>query len=1573
MLRRLLPLALLLLFFARDARVEPNDPAARGLDMFVHMASTVASGGKVIVDLAAVGYHTTVDSRPLPGASFELGWNAESLGEGEHAPPDLKAQADAQGHAHVEIAVPEGNSKNIELLVAVRSKGHERTRSFTVNRTARASVRLAVSEAKVVPGGSVSAWVTARSVTTDMPLPEQKIALTLEEGTYRHASTIVETDGAGVASARMPIPFADNPRIGFQLVARLLPTADVADSLALKLRDETPATPRMFATWKESSLRPGETGHYTLAVRDASGRPVERLPVRVWIGKKGERVPEGDAWTQKSQAVPTNALGEVRGEMRAPTLVKGAASLLTLVAETTLEGDAVKAQSTLDVRAPVASAELFPEATALVPGLEQRVFLRLTGDDGEGVAGRFAVKGDGLAAEVDTNKHGEAEFSWRVPETIGASRDQGPCSGGVAATVNITSTSRPAVQTCIQVNRDAEAIVRGDSPVLRVGERVHLAVDARAGHDPAAGYSVVLQSQNGEGVQSAWVDAKSGADFVIGRGAAGVWSVTAAGPRGAKNALLASQALLVAPQVLPRVTARVVGGRAVPGGTVEVEAALDDGAGHPLRGSVSAVLVDARGGSDLTPLLNFDTRRSLCHHVGVEERCDELLRGANANRADEAAAFRRAMVSRDVKALAPVIDPAAHAKEDLQKAFEDVLHSLEGAVLEATADPAKLKDVRRKVGGGWQFNPELFTLVTAAMDPPPVTPGGEPIVLGDLLAVDKQVTFDSVARRVTRLKLFRILSAVRTFKHEHANDRGEPVWREPNAVLRRLVREGTLTEDGLLDPWGGTIAFARATTRPPPFLDILPGYALRAPGPDGALGTGDDVKDPFERVLRSKSPYADAVQEDRLVDAQFDIEVGDSTVSAWETLFTELTGTTLGGTGEGGGGTGSGFGRLGGSGVTRSPSLRGGGVGVSLPRGADFWLAPQRTGPDGKLRFKVPLGAIPTTWRIGVVADSDAGPVATSSLDVEATMPLSVRVDSGAQWIAGDVVEARLDVRNDTAAARAVRLAVTASGVAALAGPQPKAVTVPARGTATAFVRVRATRAGIGQLDVRADASGVPGDQARLDVIVRPAGVGITKARAVWVTNDQELTLPIDQGELPDGKARLVLERGLHRTLSDALHSLGPNHIETAHGALFAAEVARRVERWATAQGATQLVDEARALGDIASARFSSLAVASDPSLAFLTARAASFHPAPEDPKAAKAAKNAAKDSKETSCPAAIPSLYGALLALESSPPRATPLWAACWDQAVAEAIDTVQTSGDAAALARAILALADDPQRSAATGALADKLRVLVALSPNGDVVLPAAARSREGRIVVRAALLRAASLGRAAAHRGAVSAVTLAPWVEVERDAGGGFGSPLATRAAVAALLEAGLTKGGVSTVTVESDGRQSRVAVDAGGRLSIPLDDLRREALTVRVRVSGPPVLARLERQLLRSYAHPPLDAEAPLVLDVVWPKNPSTARTDLLTVTLRKAAPFVSSADIRVPLPAGASLARAQPGALELGGMLYLSPDMRGEDEKVIQVPIRFGLRGQLMAPEATARVTSDDAPRTIAPARPIVVE
>ena len=237
--------------------------------------------------------------------------------------------------------------------------------------------------------------------------------------------------------------------------------------------------------------------------------------------------------------------------------------------------------------------------------------------------------------------------------------------------------------------------------------------------------------------------------------------------------------------------------------------------------------------------------------------------------------------------LAAAVDPVASVGAEIDNAFSAIVRSLEGGVLEASGDPERLRDVRIGAPGRYALNPEMMTLTTEAMSEAPTTPGGEPWHLADLMAVDRQVSYDNVARRVTRLKLFRVLSAIRDYIHEQKLDTDEPMLRDPNALLRRLVRDEILRSSDLLDPWAHDLVFVRDSGPRVPFLSVVPGQRLISAGPDGRIGTADDVRDPFQRVLASRTPYAKAVEEDRLVDARWDMQVGDDTVAAWKETLEE--------------------------------------------------------------------------------------------------------------------------------------------------------------------------------------------------------------------------------------------------------------------------------------------------------------------------------------------------------------------------------------------------------------------------------------------------------------------------------------------------------------------------------------------------------------------------------------------------------------------------------------------------------------------------------------------------------------
>jgi hypothetical protein len=1317
-------------------------------------------------------------------------------------------------------------------------------------------------------------------------------------------------------------------------------------------------------------------------IRDASEDAVVGLPVLTWVGPKGTRPPKDTKeWEKVSTQALTNARGEVEGSTTAPTTVATGGTTIHLVARARVDGNDLEQEVSVSVGMPSSTAELFPEASSIVPGIEQHMLLRVQDARSRPVSATFNVEGDGLRARVTTDKFGEADITWAAPFDLGARRDVGPCSGGVAAAVVVRpegevpalAPRRGPFELCVTVDRGAVGLVRADTTLARAGERARVRVLTA----PAAGarqvkgpWSVVLSSSDGAESVGTWVeDGADGAEIKLPPGASGLWSISAVSPGRKGISREAAGVVLVTPTTLPRLVARIAGGRAAPGDAVEVEADLTDGHGRALPGSVSAIVIDLHGGGSLGGLDQLDTRTKLCNAIeqsGVEsasgspdERCDGLIEGDPSLEG-----ARRGMLGGRLTApIAADADPGKEV-EPLIDAFRQVVRSLEGAVFEATESADRLREARRKGPKGWAFNAELMELVTSSMEPAPQTPGGEPLMLADLAAVDPQVSFDNVARRVTRLKLFRALVAVRAFRRERMLDPSDQLPRDPNVMLRQLVSGGQLEPSMLLDPWGGTMEFVKTAGPPIPLLSVVRGFELRAPGPDGVLGNADDVRDPFARVLRSGTPYAEAVQEDRIVDAKLDMEVGDTTVAGWEALFNAFTGTILGGglgltgIGEGGGGRGEGIG-LGGIGTIGHGAGRGT---TGIPTGVAFWSPPVRTDDKGRVKIKVPLGDIETTWRIALVAVPDRALPATTTIDVPVVLPLSARVDSGAVWVEGDVVSAAVTVRNRTPNIVKATMSVVASGVAALDDASRSAlrVDVPAEGSATVPVRVRAPSPGQASLRVTTRAAGLPDDVVTHTWEVKPAGEPTDTAHVEWVEGALDLGQWLDRRpHRALGPARLVLERGADKTIDAALEALDPDRLDSADGMVEAMEAAGRIRRWATKRGGADdpLAKRAGVIVRRAAGRLRAYLDHHEAAVSRAALRRANVW---ED-----LGKGLDSDEVRGACPPKR-STSDRLAILEAEPVPAKGSALACWDAFVSDATSDLALQRDPEALARAVMALADRPHRAALAAAMADRLRELVALRPSGGVSLPeAAAADRSARSIIYAGLLRATLFGT----RGPAPAPRLAAWLIVQRDVLGGYGSPAATRAAVQALLAAPITAAGKTTVVVTTDGVRREIEVGPSDSQVVPL---AMKAQSLQLEVQGPGVIARLERPVLRLWSMPPADTASPVHLDVVWP----TARPGdkaALRLSVRHDLRRQATVDIRLPLPPGVSLAAPVSGVRQLQGVLAVRRDVvSAAHEGVLQIPLRFSLAGRFTVPEGSARLADEHAPRAIAPARPLTI-
>jgi hypothetical protein len=208
--------------------------------------------------------------------------------------------------------------------------------------------------------------------------------------------------------------------------------------------------------------------------------------------------------------------------------------------------------------------------------------------------------------------------------------------------------------------------------------------------------------------------------------------------------------------------------------------------------------------------------------------------------------------------------------------------------------PDGLEDVAVRGARGWRLNSEVLAAIAYDLGADTVTGlDGSPLTIPALKALDRNIDYDHVARRVTRERLLCLLVALRQFVQQNQLDyewarRGEPEsWL--SALIDWTSPDGELTIDRaqLFDGWGRPFAIrrargARARFR---FLEPVVGYELISAGPDGRFGNGDDVFDPFARVLPERSIYGTAVGEEALLRRLHGVELGRATIAMLQEAF----------------------------------------------------------------------------------------------------------------------------------------------------------------------------------------------------------------------------------------------------------------------------------------------------------------------------------------------------------------------------------------------------------------------------------------------------------------------------------------------------------------------------------------------------------------------------------------------------------------------------------------------------------------------------------------------------------------
>ncbi|MBW2463551.1 MAG: hypothetical protein JRH11_18010, partial [Deltaproteobacteria bacterium] len=810
---------------------------------------------------------------------------------------------DALGRAALELPIPDDLESSVELRVEATSpRNVSRVFSVSLERGPRYELILLTDRALSAPRGRVMAFGRLLDRATGRPVEGATVTTRVVNQAVHGPVTAppadATTDGSGVFATTVDL----GPVRG---VAQLRATASITSTSASGTGPSA-ASPLVRAVSATATLRvqevpvaglwatvtterpfatPGEVIPVVVRGFAPQGRPL--VGARVRVHGDWSTSPTGDGG-----GLQTNGDGEVSLEVRVPTRVTGGEWVEHF--ELIHPGYGATAA---DLRVRVETAPVLAAASvlggALVPELEGRIFVRVVTPDGvpfrDGEVRLEAPRlGGTLAATTDAD--GVASFTARVASGTGDTGSDA-CGGATAAAATLVVGAHRQ-RLCLPVALDGTITVGaptvtgpGEPLAVTVARRPRVArrpVEVVALVQRAGRWLPVARTLLGARTTQANLDVPSWVrgevwlrgrplleDGVPGRGG-GTLVYLGAAPSSLEVEADAEGARVVG-----------TGGGSEPGTTllfaVDVRAAgaLAESVGAR-RGPLAMALREGRGSAFLAAI------------AGAATPSDETA----------SAVLRDGAVTTQPLPETPVAhgllrDPWRTRARFIRGRVGRIMRGVESYV--AAQEPGAMADVATFNGRRAQFNASILdaTAMAAGLgDEAMASLGGEPLEIASLTSLDAAFTFDNVARRITRERLFRLLVLLREHMHGRGLDRPWARRGDPAEYLITLLDghssfSGDWPEAGhLYDGWGRPFVLrpARGGSRFT-FLEPVSGWELVSAGPDGRAGTGDDLVDPFARVLPSGGLYAEAVGEDVLLARLRGVALGRATVASLAEVF----------------------------------------------------------------------------------------------------------------------------------------------------------------------------------------------------------------------------------------------------------------------------------------------------------------------------------------------------------------------------------------------------------------------------------------------------------------------------------------------------------------------------------------------------------------------------------------------------------------------------------------------------------------------------------------------------------------
>lgn len=815
---------------------------------------------------------------------------------------DVTVAVGPGGHFEIALPVPDAAipGPRVELLVGpAAAVAQGRRFEWNVELVSAQRLDLLTDRILYEPGETIHAWCRLTSGTGRAPITARNVRIVVTDEQGRAVGERVVATSAG-GTATLDVPIAQTARDGsYRVQARVeSATSGAVASRDVRVARRTVERLLVTTTLDQEVVAPGGAVTGRVVVTTPSGAPVVSARVEI-------RTTSGEEPT----VVRTDREGVARIDVHAPAYLSGDVGTQTIDVRVVHAAHGTLRTVTTYLMSRVAWViEATPQSGGLVPEVDTSVFLHVARPRGEAApAGtQLTVTGPtvrGGSARVTTDRHGLAAFTARLPR--GASSRGAPAGSGCATDepgtsfdVSVDGADPFIARVCVRAAPLAQVAVRAISPVIAPGAELAFDVARRPEVRTAPLFAEALVG--GRPLGGTWLAPnETRGIIVLPREVVGVVEVRvrpleqpnarrpASEPGATALGIGASDAVLVRPA--NAFTLTVEPAQPVFGVRERAPVTLRT-SGNPGDAWVALVARDvaAHGGEQPWKLAWID--------LAVEEAvtnpstpdAELLVRAALSAglRPDSEPARSPPLVPppwrtypsggyAEWQAIArgQVRDPVARREELLRRGLAPAMNALERSVEGLGRAGAQANLVVARSGNRSAFQPDVVAhLVDAHLlsDAQAKTLGDERLTVAMLTSADPSFTFDNVARRVARARLVRLLNALARFSDpDNAAAARASAGEPPARWLSRLVQLGLVASDQLIDPWGRPYAFRRVGAERAAIVvsDAAPDYELASAGPDGTFGNGDDIRNPYARVVPQGTPYAVASGEDSLARA----------------------------------------------------------------------------------------------------------------------------------------------------------------------------------------------------------------------------------------------------------------------------------------------------------------------------------------------------------------------------------------------------------------------------------------------------------------------------------------------------------------------------------------------------------------------------------------------------------------------------------------------------------------------------------------------------------------------------------